>query len=116
MEKIRNVIFYKSHFLEFYSQLDENVRTKINYVLKMIQTQRVIPIKFLKHIEGTNGLYEIRIEVGSDIYRVFCCNDKEAIVVLLNRKVKKTQRTPKSEIRRALALMLDYFNDKKEEQ
>lgn len=77
MEKIRNIIFYKSYFQEFYLQQDENVRTKINYVLKLIQTQRTIPAKFLKHITGTAGLYEIRIAVGSDIYRIFVVMTRE---------------------------------------
>ena len=114
MVKIRNIIFYKSFFQEFYLQQDKNVRTKINYVLKLIQTQGIIPAKFLKHITGVAGLFEIRIEVGSDIYRIFCCNDKGAVVVLFNGFVKKTQRTPKAEIEKAKALMSEYFKNKKE--
>lgn len=115
MEKIRNIIFYKSYFQEFYLQQDENVRTKINYVLKLIQTQRTIPAKFLKHITGTAGLYEIRIAVGSDIYRIFCCNDKGAVVVLFNGFAKKAQKTPKAEIEKAKALMSEYLKNKRED-
>ena len=95
MEKIRDIIFYKTYFKEFYIQLDENARTKINYVLKLIQTQERIPIKFFKFIEGSKGLYEIRVKVETNIYRVFCCYDKGSIVVLFNGFVKKTQKTPK---------------------
>jgi hypothetical protein len=43
-----------------------------------------IPEKFLKHLEGTDGLYEIRIKAGSNIYRVFCCFDAGRIVILFN--------------------------------
>jgi len=114
MEKIRDIIFYKTYFKEFYIQLDENARTKINYVLKLIQTQERIPIKFFKFIEGSKGLYEIRVKVETNIYRVFCCNDKGSIVVLFNGFVKKTQKTPKSEIEKAEAIMKEYFENKKE--
>jgi phage-related protein len=114
MEKIRDIIFYKTYFKEFYIQLDENVRTKINYVLKLIQTQERIPIKFFKFIEGSKGLYEIRVKVETNIYRVFCCYDKGSIVVLFNGLVKKTQKTPKSEIEKAEAIMKEYFENKKE--
>lgn len=114
MEKIRDIIFYKTYFKEFYIQLDENARTKINYVLKLIQTQERIPIKFFKFIEGSKGLYEIRVKVETNIYRVFCCNDKGSIVVLFNGFVKKTQKTPKSEIEKAEAIMKEYYENKKE--
>lgn len=114
MEKIRDIIFYKTYFKEFYIQLDENARTKINYVLKLIQTQERIPIKFFKFIEGTKGLYEIRVKVETNIYRVFCCNDKGSIVVLFNGFVKKTQKTPKLEIEKAEAIMKEYYENKKE--
>lgn len=114
MEKIRDIIFYKTYFKEFYIQLVENARTKINYVLKLIQTQERIPIKFFKFIEGSKGLYEIRVKVETNIYRVFCCNDKGSIVVLFNGFVKKTQKTPKSEIEKDEAIMKEYFENKKE--
>ena len=92
MEKIRDIIFYKTYFKEFYIQLDENARTKINYVLKLIQTQERIPIKFFKFIEGSKGLYEIRVKVETNIYRVFCCYDKGSIVVLFNGFVKRLRK------------------------
>lgn len=70
------------------------------------------PKKFLKHIEGQRALYEIRIEAGSRIFRIFCCFDKGKIVVLLNSFQKKTQKTPKGEIELALKLMAEYFDEK----
>ena len=80
----------------------------------MIRTVDKIPQKFLKHIEGANGLYEIRIKVGSNIYRVFCCFDAGRVVILFNGFQKKSQKTPKKEIDKALRLMQEYFNNKKE--
>ncbi len=69
--------------------------------------------KFLKHIEGMDGLFEIRIEVGSNIYRIFCCFDKGSLVVLFNAFQKKTQKTPRKEIELAQQLRAEYFAAKK---
>ncbi len=71
-----------------------------------------MPDKFLKHLTGTNGLYEIRIEYQSNIYRIFCCFDKGKLVVLFNGFQKKSQKTPKNELEKALRLMNEYFQQK----
>ena len=76
----------------------------------MEQIER-IPQNYLKYIEGTNGLFEIRIQLGNNI---FCIFDGNQLVVLLSGFQKKTQKTPKYEIKRAVKIMNDYYNDKKE--
>jgi phage-related protein len=88
-------------------------RKKLEYVFMIIKTVEMIPKKFLKHIEGTDGLYEIRVKVGSDIYRIFCCFDAGRVVILFNGFQKKSQKTPKKEIDRALMIKKQYFDDKK---
>jgi len=85
------------------------VREKIGYVFRIIKTVDMIPQKFLKHIEGTEGLYEIRVEVGSNIFRILCCYDKGNLVVLFNGFQKKAQKTPKQEIELAEKLKKEYF-------
>lgn len=62
---------------------------------------------------GYEGLFEIRVDYQSNIYRVFCCFDKGKLVVLLNGFQKKTQKTPKKEIEKAMRLKEEYFNQKK---
>ena len=109
----REIKFHENYFVEFYLSLDSTVQEKIEYVFKLIRTVDRIPQKFLKHIESTDGLYEIRIKVGSDIFRVFCCFDKGKIVILFNGFQKKSQKTPKKEIDKALRLKNEYFNNKK---
>ena len=91
------------------------MKDKIGYVFRVIKTVEKVPEKFLKHIAGTEGLYEIRIESGSDIYRVFCCFDKGNLVILFNAFQKKTQETPRSEIEMAQKLKLEYFTSKEEQ-
>jgi len=63
-------------------------------------------------MEGTDGLYEVRVQQGKDIFRIFCFFDQGQLVVLANGFQKKTQKTPKSEIERALKIKEEYENEK----
>lgn len=81
--------------------------------MELIKQVEKVPEKFLKQIAATNGLYEIRIEYQSNIYRIFCCFDKGKLVVLFNGFQKKTQKTPSKEIIKAQNLMKEYFNKNK---
>ena len=112
MESNREIIFYKDYFEQFFNQLDEKTKEKIDEVLFMITFLDRIPTKFFKSIEGIKGLYEIRIEFKSNIYRIFCCFDKGNLVVLFNGFQKKTQKTPSNELEKAEKLMVEYFNNK----
>lgn len=114
MDKIRSIKLYKSYFKDFYIAQSKGVRDKINYSLYMVETMKIIPSKFFRNIEGSEGLYEIRTEYGGNIYRVFCCMDADFIVVLFQGFQKKTQKTPAKEIKMAERLRKEYFKDKKE--
>jgi len=94
----REIIFFQNYFIDFYIDLDLSVQEKIEYVFKIIRTIDMVPERFFKHIEGTDGLYEIRIKTGSDIYRIFCCFDSDRLVILFNGFQKKSDKTPKKEI------------------
>jgi phage-related protein len=86
--------------------------TKPGYVFKILRTVQNVPKKFLDHMSGTDGLYEVRIEFEGNIYRIFCCFDKGNLVVLFNGFQKKSQKTPKKEIELALKLKEKYFKQK----
>ena len=109
---IRNIFFYKNNYLDFFSALKPEVKLKFDWTLKLIMSTEKIPIKFFKHIEGSTGLYEIRVENGSNIYRVFCFFDKGKLILLLNGFQKKTQKTPRKEIKIAENLKKQYFDEK----
>ena len=109
----RQVIAYKNYFLDFYEKQPENVQTKIEWTLNLIQVTQYIPEKYFKHLEGTNGLYEIRVEVGRNIYRIFSFFDKGNLVVLGNAFHKKSQKIPKQELEKALKIMEEYQNENK---
>jgi len=112
MNLIRQVVAYKNYFLDFYTEQTNSVQAKIEWTLNLIRVTRQVPEKYFKHIEGTKGLYEIRVEVGGSIYRIFSFFDKGNLVVLGNAFQKKTQKTPKREIERALKIMEEYSNEK----
>ncbi|MEE4287415.1 MAG: type II toxin-antitoxin system RelE/ParE family toxin [Mariniphaga sp.] len=112
MEKIRQVIAYKNYFEDFLLVQPVKVQDKIFKIIEAIETFERIPSNYLKFIQGTKGLYEARIQLGSDTWRVFCFFDQGKLVILLNGFVKKTQKTPRKEIDKALALMNSYYEEK----
>jgi len=116
MEQQRKLIFFKNFFEDFFNSLSSKVKEKIDYVLFLISVANRIPSRFFEHITGTDGLYEIRIEFESNIYRIFCCFDEGNLVVLFNGFQKKSQKTPRSEIAKALKIKAEYFKLKKNEK
>ncbi len=110
---IRQTIVYGQYFWDFYNAQTKEVQGKIDWVIGLVRTLQIIPVKFFKHLEDTDGLYEMRIKVGSDIFRVFCCFDKGNLVILLNGFQKKSEKTPRQEIEKAEKLKQQYYEDKK---
>ena len=107
---VRKVVIYGDHFWEFYNKQNDRVKRKIDWTIKLVQELERIPEKYFKHIVGT-ALYEMRILAGSNIFRVFCFFDKGKLVVVLNGFQKKSQKTPKNEIKLALKLQAQYNDE-----
>lgn len=105
----RTIVPFKDYFKEFKRTLSKDVLMKIYQVFIYIMSEDIIPVKFLKKIEGVKDLYEIRIEHNGNIYRIFCCFDEGNLVILFNAFQKKTQKTPTSEIERAIRIKEEYF-------
>lgn len=112
--KYRSVIFYKDYFDLFFVEQKQKVRDKIIWTLDLIEQLQRIPETYLKHIEGANGLYEIRVQLSSDIFRIFCFFDEGRLVVLANGFQKKSQKTPKQEIEKALRIKEEYYHEKEQ--
>ena len=110
--KYREVVTYKDYFDDFFKKQSRKVQDKIIKILDILETVERLPITYLKYIEGTNGLFEVRVQLGSDIFRIFCCFDGNRLVVLFSGFQKKTQKTPTKEIERALRIMDEYYNEK----
>jgi len=112
-QKHRNIIFYKDYFHDFFKKQRDKVKDKIIWTLDLIEEHARVPEIYLKHIESTSGLFEIRIQLGSDIFRIFCFFDQGQLVVLANGFQKKTQKTPRQEIEKALKIKEEYEREKK---
>ena len=106
----RKIIAYKEYFNIFFAELDKGTQNKVLYVLMLLRTQDRLPTKFIKAIR--DGLFEVRIEYNSNIYRIFFIFDGNKIVVLFNGFQKKTQKTPVNEIKRAIKLKEEYYASK----
>lgn len=113
--KAREVVTFKEYFDDFFKAQPQKVRDKIIKVLDIIEQVERIPTTYLKYIEGTNGLFEVRVQLGSNIFRIFCFFDGNKFVILLTGFQKKTQKTPPKEIDRAVRLMNEYYEEKRKE-
>ena len=101
MKKQRELFFFKNYFDGFYESQTDKVKKKIIWTLKVIEEIDRIPEGYLKHLKNTTGLYEIRIQSGNNIFRIFCFFDSGNLVVIGHGFQKKTQKTPKQQIERA---------------
>ena len=107
----RSIYYYRNYYLDFFETLKPEVKKKFNWTLELIMQIDRVPEKFFKHMTGTTGLYEIKVEVGSDIYRVISFFDEGKLIVLVNGFQKKSQKTPKKDIELAEKLKKQYFDE-----
>ena len=108
----REIQVYENHFWDFYEEQSKKVQDKIDWTIGLVQSLKIVPKTYFDHLTGADGLWEIRIKVGSNIFRVFCCFDKGNLVILFSGFQKKTQKTPKNEIEKAERLKKEYFDGK----
>jgi phage-related protein len=112
-QKHRTIIFYKDYFQDFFVKQRDKVKEKIIWTFNLIEELHKVPETYLKHIEDTDGLFEIRVQQGTDIFRISCFFDQGHLVVLANGFHKKPQKIPKQEIEKALKIKEEYENEKK---
>ena len=112
MSKKRELYFFKNYFEDFYEDQTDRVKKKIVWTLKVIEEIDIIPETYLKHLKNTTGLYEIRVQVGNNIFRIFCFFDVDNIIVVGHGFQKKTQKTPKQQIEKAEQIKRDYYENK----
>jgi len=111
-KKIRHIFIYKEYFTKFYNKQRNKVKDKILWTFRIIETLQIVPTEYLKHMDNTDGLYEIRVQCGNDIFRIFCFFDTGNLIVLENGFQKKSQKTPKQEIEIALKIKKEYEQEK----
>ena len=111
-ELVREVKFYGDYFKHFYEGLDRKVKLKVDWTINLLETVEHVPEKYFKYLSGTAGLYEIRVEYESNIYRIFSFFDEGKLIIAINGFQKKTQKTPKSKLDKAIKIKKDYFNER----
>lgn len=112
MSNRRELYFFKNYFETFYDKQTDKVQKKILWTFKVIRELNQIPETYLKHLKNTSGLYEIRVQVGNNIFRVFCFFDIDNLVVIGHGFQKKTQKTPKQQIEKAEQIKREYYESK----
>ena len=115
VERVRKVIAFRNYFEDFLRSQPIKIQNKIFKVIEIIESYERIPSQYFRYISGTPGLFEARVKLGSNIWRVFCFFDQGLLVILLNGIQKKSQKTPKKEIEKATRLMSEYFLEKQQE-
>lgn len=111
MKGERSILYFKDYFLSFYRTLCDGAQKKFDYSLAMLKIQERVSEKFVKYIR--EGIYEVRANHNGNIYRAFFIFDEGNIVMLFNGFQKKTQKTPESEIKKAIQIKNEYYESKK---
>lgn len=106
----RKILYYKNYFIDFFISLDDGAKKKVSYVFDMLKTQERLNRNFVKFI--CEGIDELRASHTGNIYRAFFIFDDGNIVMLFNGFQKKPQKTPDSEIEKALKLKNEYYASK----
>ncbi len=112
IKKIRTIIFYKNYFIDFFEKQRQKVKDKIVWTFDLIEQIDKVPETYLKYMEGSEKIFEIRVQNGNDIFRIFCFFDEGNLVVLANGFQKKSQKTPKNEIEKAEKIKAEYYENK----
>lgn len=107
---MKKIIAYKRYYSDFMETLSKAERTKILRALLLFETEDKIPHHYIKYIR--DGVYEFRVNYGNNEFRIFFIYDGDTMVVLFNCFKKKTQKTPKSEIEKAIRLKNEYYEYK----
>jgi phage-related protein len=110
----KRVIFYKTvegkcPVQDFLDSLHGKAAQKVAWVLSLLEDLEVVPSTYFKKLVGSEEIWECRIQLASNAYRIFCFFEENSVVILTHGFVKKTQKTPQQEIERAEAYRRDYL-------
>jgi len=112
---MREIIFYrfengKCPVEDYLDSLSNKQAEKVFFVLDLIETIDLVPRKFFKKLEASDDIWEVRIQHGNNIFRLFGFFDGKELVVLNHAFTKKTPKIPKKEIKIAEQRKKDYFS------
>lgn len=110
----RTIVFYRTSdgrcpMQEFLDSLPGKTARKVAWVLRLVEDLDIVPALYFKKLVGTEEIWECRIAFGSNAYRIFCFFVEKSVIVLTHGFVKKSQKTPYSEIKKAEAYRKDFL-------
>ena len=88
--------------------LPDKIVQKVAWVLRVVGDLECVPANYLKKLVNTDDIWEVRVDVGRNTFRVLGFFDGRALIVLTNVFQKKTQQVPRAEIRLAEIRKADY--------
>ena len=112
MDTKRKLFFFKNYFKDFYDKQRPKVKKRIIWTLKVIEDVDRIPEIYFKRIEGSDGIYEIRVQSGNDIFRIFSFFDKNKLIIVGHGFQKKSQKTPQNQLNLAEKIRKEYYESK----
>lgn len=95
---------------EHLDTLSDKQATKIAWVLKIIREIHPVPSNYFKKLVNTDDIWEVRVDVGSNTFRLLGFFSGRELIILTNSFQKKSQKTPLKEIRLAETRKRDYSN------
>jgi len=112
---MRSISFYKTAsgrcpVEEYMDTLSDTQITKITWVLKVVRETQNISTKYFKKLVNTDDVWEVRVGVGKNIFRILGFIQGKELIILTNSFQKKTQKTPRNEIKLAEKRKKDYLN------
>ena len=115
MKVMKVIYFYRTEsgacpVEEFLESLQSKQAQKVAWVLQLIEEFDVVPVQYFKKLVNTDDLWEVRVQIGGNIFRIIGFLDDEQLVVLNHAFQKKTQKTPKNDIKLAEMRKRDYLN------
>ena len=110
----KEIIFYRKTDGEcpvedFLNSLPSKVAQKVIWVLNLVEDFERAPAQYFCKLTDTDNIWEFRIKLGSNIYRVFAFMDGNKVIVT-NGFIKKTQKSPTNEIEKAESYKNDYLS------
>ena len=109
---MKRIIAYKNYYRDFYESLSQKEKDKVDRVMVLMQSENRMPAHYIRPL--VNGIYELCISVLNRELRILFIYDGEKLVILFNCFVKKSQKTPRSEIEKAILLKKKYYEEKRQ--
>jgi len=115
---MRTIQFYRTRtgkcpVEEFLDDLSDRDAQKVTWVLRLVEQLEMVPQQYFKKLVGTEDLWEVRVQIGGNSYRLLGFFDGSVLLILTSGFAKKHQKSPAREIELAHQRRNDYLQRRK---